>query len=233
MDLTRRRRHTDNRCDNDSDDEEDSNANNNIDERTNNNCGSSVVIEVAHENFRAGNCLKESTLSTCPIKSGLLAGGRGRGVVGGGGDRVAITTTASSSVDDDCLTVTEQSTIDEITVEDEADLTEDGNSCRTTATMVSSNNEAASPGLTTPSSSSHTTTTNTSNSSRGHCRHNKNPHSSMVTRYLKAFSQHCQVNEKILFRKIANKQNQIFKDALFISPNINIQIFYLYLLTGQ
>lgn len=94
----------------------------------------------------------------------------------------ASTCSSTSTVDEDCLTVTEVtdlSTIDEITVEDDEF---DEHSCRTTATMVSSN--AGSP----PSLLSEECTTRATRADRGPP---KKP--SVLADYLRIVSQHCQV----------------------------------------
>lgn len=97
-------------------------------------------------------------------------------------DKSGASSCSTSTVDEDCLTVTEVtdlSTIDEITVEDDE---YDEHSCRTTATMVSSN--AGSP----PSLASDECTARATRPDRGAP---KKP--SVLADYLRIVSQHCQV----------------------------------------
>lgn len=135
---------------------------------------SSLVIEVEHN-----KCPKD-TATTAPYPVQIS------------NHMTEIRQQQSSSVDEDCLTVTEVtdlSTIDEITVEEELEY--DEQSCRTTATMVSSNTGTTdSPVAGVITGPQHKNTRVNSNRSNRGCSKTK---PSSVTDYLRMVSTHCQV----------------------------------------
>lgn len=144
----------------------------------------SILIEVVHETTPPPGEEEggERGLNQSPPMSVLLSSNR------------AVSQSQSSSVDEDCLTVTEVtelSTIDEITVEDEEEY-DDEHSCRTTATMVSSN-AGSPPSLTDQSITTTTSGTEGTHKTRRGCP--KKP--SIVAEYLRIASRHCQVNFSI------------------------------------